>query len=742
MALSREITAQIRELLERNPQGLSITDIVRATKINRNTAGRYLDSMLVSGQVEMRQFGMAKIYSVSERLPVSSVLSLSSECVMQLDNSLRIIYLNTPFEHLLGVTGKEVLGKNIEYTLIPRVLDNAFPRILSRLKQGASGEDYMGELEIPPLERIFQCRIVPVVTAEGQKGVSMLLEDITNRKHDEEQLRRSEIRYRLLAEASRDLIFMIDRSDKVEYVNSFSAAFVGKRAEELIGRPRSNFFPEDITRRQQDQLERVFNTGMMLRSEGPLHKDGILYWFDHCLVPLTDKDGVVQSVLGISRDITGRKQAEEELFDSRQMLQLVLDTVPARVFWKDRNSVFLGCNRPLALDAGYSEPHELVGKTDYDHASATMADKYRADDRAVMESGRAKLNFEEPQIRPDGSQAWLLTSKVALRNKSGEVIGTLGTYDDITERKRAENERILKEQQYRFIVNNSLDIITRQTPTCVCTYVSPSVTPILGYSVEESLGISLLALVHPDDLASIQKNLQEVVLSKRDYSTSIFRFRHKDGKYLWFESMNKIIRDEKTGEFREFLSISRNITDRMESEERARHRDRVLRAFAAASGFLLTGRVADPFPRVLATMGEALGADTAFIYQDMRDPVNGTRFTERKFRWTKDPSSDPGARMDCRNVFPMQWSERLSSGTWIAGPISRFSPPEREGMEKMGVRSILVVPIHINGAYWGLIGCSDLHEEHDWADAEIEILMTLAATIGLVLEHQKFEGLS
>ncbi|MFA4860772.1 PAS domain S-box protein [Methanoregula sp.] len=741
MALSREITAQIKEMLEKNPQGLSITDIVRFTRINRNTAGRYLDSLLVSGQVEMRPFGMAKIYTLSERLPLSSVLSISSECIMQLDGSLRVIYMNTAFEQLLGVAGKDILGRNIEYSVIPQVLDTAFPRVLSRLREGVSGAGYRGELDIPALGRIFLCRVVPIVNTEGQKGVSVLLEDITSRKEDEERLRRSENQYRMLAEASRDLIFLIGRNDRIEYVNSIAAAFVAKRADELIGRPRGELFPEAVTRRQQEALERVFKTGMILRSEGPLFQDNTLRWFDHCLVPLTDKDGVVHSVLGISRDITERKKAEEEIFSSRQMLQLVLDTVPGRVFWKDKNSVFLGGNKSLALDVGYKDPSELIGKTDYDNASASTADLYRADDRAVMETGIPKLNFEEPQIRPDGSQAWLLTSKVPLRNKAGEVIGVLGIYEDITERKKAESELLVRERQYRFIVNNSLDIITRQTPTCICTYVSPSVTPILGYSEEESLGMSLLALVHPEDISRVQEELHAIISSKNDNFTATFRFRRKDGSYLWFESVINVIRDKKSGQIQEFLSISRDITDRIQSEENARKRDRVLRALGAASGFLLTGRIRDPFPRVLSTMGEAMGADAAYIYRDVRDPVSGTRSAEQKFRWTKDPARDPGADVDCRIAFPPPWSERLASGTWIAGPRSRFNPPEQEVMREMGIQSILIVPIQVHGVYWGFIGCSNLHGEHDWADAEIEILMTLAATIGLVLERKSPDAL-
>ena len=82
MALNREITARITDLLVEHPQGLSITEIVKKIDINRNTAGRYLENLLVSGQVEMRHFGMAKIYALSNRIPQSAMLSISSDLVM------------------------------------------------------------------------------------------------------------------------------------------------------------------------------------------------------------------------------------------------------------------------------------------------------------------------------------------------------------------------------------------------------------------------------------------------------------------------------------------------------------------------------------------------------------------------------------------------------------------------------------------------------------------------------------
>ncbi|HSM51225.1 MAG TPA: ATP-binding protein [Thermoanaerobaculia bacterium] len=132
------------------------------------------------------------------------------------------------------------------------------------------------------------------------------------------------------------------------------------------------------------------------------------------------------------------RATEVELRQSRRMLQLVLDTIPVRVFWKDRDSVFLGGNLPVARDCGFEDPAELVGRTDYETASAETADLYRADDRQVMESGEPKLNYVEPQVKPDGSAAWLNTSKVPLRDDDGRVIGVLGTYEDITERRRLE----------------------------------------------------------------------------------------------------------------------------------------------------------------------------------------------------------------------------------------------------------------------------------------------------------------
>ena len=190
MVLRKEITLQIKDLLKENPQGLSITDIVKEVNINRNTAGRYLENLLISGQVEMRRLGMAKIYVLSQRVPLSAVLSISSELVMQMDSSLRIIFANEPFLKLIGTDGKSLVGKNIEYTPVALVFDEVFTEFIENIRQGIAGEEWSGEIALSAKDIILFCRIAPTVFDDGKKGVSVIFEDITQRKQAELENRR------------------------------------------------------------------------------------------------------------------------------------------------------------------------------------------------------------------------------------------------------------------------------------------------------------------------------------------------------------------------------------------------------------------------------------------------------------------------------------------------------------------------------------------------------------------------
>jgi PAS domain S-box-containing protein len=562
MALKGEITSQITDLLRQNPQGLSITEIVRIGGINRNTAGRYLDNLLISGKVEMRHFGMAKIYSLSQRLPVSSVLSISSEFVMQLDRYLRVMYANEPFIRFLGTTQKDLFGKNIQYSVLVPVFDDLFGPFMENVRNGIDGVEWHGELFLRQQGIIFACRIAPTVFDNGHHGVSVILEDITRRKEDGERIQKSEELYRSLAESSQDLIFVIDGQDRVEYVNSYAAAALQKPPEEIISSDRGSMFPPDINRRQEASLHRVFSTGRPNRSESAMSFPGTTRWFDHILVPLRNPDGSVRAVLGVSRDITDRKRAEEALRESEEKFRALFnnanDMITLHGFDRDgMPGQYLEVNDVACRRLKYTRD-ELLAMSPGDIVAPESAGLISRNAQQLRENGHA--TFELVHLTKDRQRIPAEVSAHIFDFNGKSLV--LALVRDITERKSAEEKRTQKDQQYRLLAENSVDIINRLTPECVCTFVSPAVMPVLGYREEDVLGKSMLEMIHPDDLAMVRRDLAAIAGSGIDRKTSTFRFRHRDGHYLWFESTTRIIRDEKTGRVQEFLSISRDITSR------------------------------------------------------------------------------------------------------------------------------------------------------------------------------------
>lgn len=144
--------------------------------------------------------------------------------------------------------------------------------------------------------------------------------------------------------------------------------------------------------------------------------------------------------LHILAEITGSTMVDEHINNANKLLQTVINNVPVRIFWKGRDLRFLGANTLFAEDAGYTEGRELVGKSDLDMVWGEQAEAYRRDDMEVMESGVPKLEYEEQQTTPAGNVRWVRTSKVPLRDDDDNVIGMLGVYYDITDRKRTEDE--------------------------------------------------------------------------------------------------------------------------------------------------------------------------------------------------------------------------------------------------------------------------------------------------------------
>lgn len=170
--------------------------------------------------------------------------------------------------------------------------------------------------------------------------------------------------------------------------------------------------------------------------------------------PIYDDDGQLIGALESLEDITEIKQTEQHLVESteqlantNQMLNAILNTIPGGVFWKDLNLNYLGSSNLFAHDAGLESPAELVGKNDYEMPWKNWAEHYRSDDREVLKTRQPKLNIVEQFENINGEQKWVLTNKVPLLNSHDELIGILGSYTDISEFKAMELKLIAAKEE-------------------------------------------------------------------------------------------------------------------------------------------------------------------------------------------------------------------------------------------------------------------------------------------------------
>ena len=399
----------------------------------------------------------------------------------------------------------------------------------------------------------------PVIGKHSQYyGRIWTFRDVTERRRSEDMLRQLST----AVEQSPASVIITNPKGDITYVNPKFTEVTGYRPEEVLGKnPRilnARTFPPDHYR----DLWSTIVQGREWRGEFcNKKKNGEIFWESATIRPITDAQGAITHYLALKEDITERRQAEQEVRASRQMLQSILDAIPQRVFWKDRNCTYLGCNRPFALDAGLGDPAAIVSKSDFDLSWASMAELYRADDRLVMERGAAKLNFQEVQTRPDGSTLWLQTNKLPLFDLEGKVTGVVGTYEDITDRKRAERELRLTQ----FSLEHASDAVEWIDPESRIVYANEAECRALGYSREE-----LLSLTIPDIDPIFRKEVWATFWQElKTRGSMAFETQHKNKRGLVFPV-------EVTANYLEFdgqeycFAFARDITERKRAETELR----------------------------------------------------------------------------------------------------------------------------------------------------------------------------
>jgi two-component system sensor histidine kinase/response regulator len=238
-----------------------------------------------------------------------------------------------------------------------------------------------------------------------------------------------------------DSIYFKDAGSRFIRVNKALANRFGlKDPAEAVSKTDSDFLSEEHAAPAVADELKVMRSGKPLvgREEKETWPDGRVAWVSVTKMPLRDRDGKIIGTFGVSRDITDRKDAERTLAEERNMLRALIDTSPDPIYIKDRSGHYILGNVALARLVGAVSPQELIGKTDFDFYPEELARRCHADEVRVFETGKPRINNEERAVDGVGREAWVSTSKVALRNGDGKIVGLVGTARDITELKRAQ----------------------------------------------------------------------------------------------------------------------------------------------------------------------------------------------------------------------------------------------------------------------------------------------------------------
>ena len=252
---------------------------------------------------------------------------------------------------------------------------------------------------------------------------------------------------------------------------------------------------------------------------------------------------------------------------SHDLLQEIIEGVPIRVFWKDRECRYLGCNTLFARDAGVAHPDALIGKSDFDMPWHEQAEAYRADDVAVMQSGESRLAFEEPQTTPDGSTIWLRTSKVPLFDDTRHVIGMVGVYEDISREKEQQAVLASSERELSNIFNSLQEAYYRTDIEGRIVKVSPSAGTLMACPAGELQGKMIAGYYVREDGRDLFLNaLREGGGTVNHYEAEISRV---DGEIIWVSTNAHYVRDE-CGDVTGIEGTIRDITAQKALEEQLR----------------------------------------------------------------------------------------------------------------------------------------------------------------------------
>lgn len=419
-----------------------------------------------------------------------------------------------------------------------------------------------------------------------QAALNMMEDAIMSQKRmvfQNELLEQNEAQFRSYIENAPYGIFITSEDGNYLDVNPAAEQLTGYSRDELLNMRVLDLYPEEPDRRKAEEaFSAMTETGRAHVEIAFRTKHGDQRGWSLSITKLPN-----DRYIGFAEDITARLEAQRKQEEAKHLLRSIIDSLPSRVWWKDLDNRYLGANIHCAHDMGEKDPDALIGKSSRDVFDAELAESSEADDREVVASGRPKLNIPGMICLANGEVRWMETNKVPLRGEDGQIIGTVGTTMDVSERRKSEEEL------------NRLSTAIEQSPEAIAItdsegtiqYVNPAFETITGYTREEAMGENPRILKSEEHDDAFYKTLWEIISSGEVWEGRLINKR-KDGTLFTEEASISPVKDQ-SGAIINYVAIKRDISEELIHEEELRQAQKM-----EAVG-QLAGGVAHDFNNIL-----------------------------------------------------------------------------------------------------------------------------------------------
>ena len=600
---------------------------------------------------------------------------------------------NRAYQTWFGIDPAALRGKHIREVLGEHVYELNRPHLEAAL--AGEAQTFRGSPVARPDEQGLRHALVnylPDVVDGEVRGVYTLVHDVSElvegrlklaaALRDNEALQRTFDRHMIVSIA--------DRSGRIIEVNDNFCRISGYSREELAGQTHRIVNSGTHDRDFWIDMWRTIASGQSWRAEVCNRaKDGSLYWVDNIIAPFVGDDGRIEKFISIRTDITARKRAESALVHERHLMSALLESLPDQIYFKDEQHRFLRINPGLARRYGLGDPAEAIGKSDGDFFTAEHARCTAAVEREIMDSGTPVLNLEEQEFWPDRPPTWNLTTKMALRDPQGCVIGTFGISRDITARKRMEEE--LQRVNDRFsIAAGAADMGVWESDVVAGTLDwDERMFQLYGRSrADGEASYSLwVGSLHAEDRERCEAEVAQGLSGARQFDTE-FRIVRPDGEVRYIKAAARVLRDEH-GRALRMTGVNLDVTTQRVAQTELLQTSTLLEAvLAAASQVSIVAVRPDGLISVFNSGAERLlgyrcdevvGRETSLLFHD-RDQMRARAQALSAQLGRKVPTGlalvDPAVLGE-----PHEWSYRRKDGSCV--PVSLTVTAMRDGKDEL-----------------------------------------------------------